>query len=78
VGWGDRLIGLAVGAIVGAAAALLTAALFTYLMPLPRGLALDVARGIGLVGIIWGWFHGAYQLGRLVGRVRRRLSPPRQ
>lgn len=73
----DRLIGLSVGFVLGFGAAIVAMLALPFILPLSRGSLVSVGQGIVLTGVIWGWQDGAYQLGRLIAWVRRKLSPPR-
>ena len=75
--WGDRLLGLLVGSIAGAVIYLVItgAALLTVTELVSFAVWAGLAKGSFLGFCIWGWYHGAYRLGRIVGWLRRARKP---
>ena len=68
----DRLLGLAVGATLGMMLWLFLVALASFFPESNAALWVGMSKGIWLGMCIWGWYGGAYALGRIVAWVRQR------
>lgn len=70
--WTDRLIGLVFGAFAGIVAAGLAYGISTFATSAYKTVLVGLAQALLLGFIIWGWYGGAYALGRIVAWARKR------
>lgn len=69
--WLDRLIGIAFGAFLGVVVVLIITGVSTFFSPTSQSLLIGLANGMFFGLCLWGWYGGAYALGRVVAWTRR-------
>jgi uncharacterized membrane protein required for colicin V production len=69
--WIDRLIGLGFGCFAGLVAAALAYSISTFVSPAYQAVWIGMGQALFLGLVIWGWYGGAYALGRIVAWVRK-------